>query len=186
MPPDWPIEEYKDVDSINYYSMVAQRSGNNEHELCKATKSLQHLSRDHARTPMQWDSARNGGFTSDSVEPWMRMNPSTAELNVSRQTASKDSVLAFWRQMLALRKQADDVLVNGHFELVDEANETVFSFLKHGKTRSALVVCNFSTNETRLPQIAVDRKKEVVMDNVPESNSESTLMPWQARIYILH
>ncbi|KAI7344797.1 glycoside hydrolase family 13 protein [Hortaea werneckii] len=186
MPPDWPIEEYKDVDSINYYSMVAQRSGNKEHELAKAKKSLQHLSRDHARTPMQWDSARNGGFTGDSVEPWMRMNPSTAELNVSRQTASKDSLLAFWRRMLALRKQANDVLVNGHFELVDEPNETVFSFLKHGKTRSALVVCNLSTNETRLPQIAVDRKKEVVMDNVPESTSESTLMPWQARMYLLH
>ncbi|KAI7489008.1 glycoside hydrolase family 13 protein [Hortaea werneckii] len=160
MPPDWPIEEYKDVDSINYYSMVAQRSGNNEHELSMAKKSLQHLSRDHARTPMQWDSARNGGFTGDSVEPWMRMNP----------------------RMLALRKQANDVLVNGHFELVDEANETVFSFLKHGKTRSALVVCNFSSNESRMPQIASDQKKEAVMDNVSEAtNINAKSMQYQAR-----
>lgn len=53
MPVEWPIEEYKDVDSSNYYSMVAQRSNNDPQELAKAKASLQHLARDHARTPMQ-------------------------------------------------------------------------------------------------------------------------------------
>lgn len=185
MPPDWPIEEYKDVESSNYYRMVAQRSNNDEAELAKAKSSLQHLARDHSRTPMQWDSSRNGGFTGDSVEPWMRVNTSTAELNVERQTCAKHSVLAFWRQMLAIRKTSKDMLIHGRFELADEDNDKVFSFFKHGKTRSALVMCNFSSTYVAAPETASDKRRELVLSNVMSPEDDSVLAPWEGRIYAL-
>ena len=134
---------------------------------------------------MQWDSAPNGGFTEDSVEPWMRVNTSTAEINVAQQSTRKDSVLNFWRHMLATRQAAKDVLIHGRFELVDEANNKVFSFFKHGKNRSALVICNFSSSEVAVPQFALDRKRELLMDNMSEQVDEAVLAPWEGRIYTL-
>lgn len=184
MPPEWPIEEYKDVDSSNYYRMVAERSDNDSTELAKAQASLQHLSRDHARTPMQWNANTNGGFTDDSVETWMRVNTSTAEINVARQAGEKDSVLAFWRHMLQFRKENADVLIHGRFELVDEENEKVLSFVKHGKGRSALVVCNFSSDSSDLPSVCGTGKKDMVLNNVPHQEEEK-LSPWEGRVYML-
>ncbi|KAJ8609010.1 hypothetical protein MRB53_039369 [Persea americana] len=91
VPKEWSIDEYKDVDTINYYSMVAERSGNDPVELSKAKASLQHLARDNARTPMQWSSALHAGFT-DGGKPWMRANSSAKEINVASQIANENSV----------------------------------------------------------------------------------------------
>ncbi|KAF2174128.1 glycoside hydrolase family 13 protein [Zasmidium cellare ATCC 36951] len=185
MPEEWSIDEYKDVDSSNYYNMVAERSGNNAIELAKAKASLQHLSRDHARTPMQWDASRNGGFTDDSVQPWMRVNTSTTEINVTQQTKSKDSVLAFWRHMLQFRKEHADVLVHGTFELVDRQNEKVMSFVKHGKSRSALVVCNFSATDSEFPCVGMNGKTDLLLSNVLDVSGGDRLRPWEGRVYTL-
>lgn len=185
MPEDWSMDEYKDVDSSNYYRMVAERSGNDATELAAAKAALHHLSRDHARTPMQWDSSRNGGFTDDSVEPWMRVNTSTGEINVAEQIRRKDSVLAFWRQMLHFRKKNDDVLIHGKFELVDRGNENVLSFIKRGKNRTALVVCNFSSSSNDMPRLSGIGKRELVMGNVSDVVGDDVLAPWEGRVYML-
>lgn len=184
MPREWLIEEYKDVDSINYYNMVAQRSNNDGKELSKAKAALQHLARDHARTPMQWDASANGGFT-DAAQSWMRVNTSTAEINVEQQRASKDSVLSFWKQMLATRKASSETLIHGDFELVDEGNEKVFSFLKHGQTGSALVMCNFSSSAIKVPSVASGKDRVILFHNLPSTPDESMLAPWEGRIYAL-
>lgn len=185
MPLDWPIEEYKDVESMNYYNMVARRSNDDQQELANAKASLQHLARDHSRTPMQWSAASNGGFTDDIVEPWMRVNDSTAEINMEQQSSRKTSVLAFWRQMLAIRKNRGDLLIHGQFELVDEENDKVFSFFKHGKSRSALIMCNFSSSTSKMPQIAMNEKKETLIDNMDGIPAEDVLAPWEGRIVVL-
>ncbi|KAK1048337.1 hypothetical protein LTS16_004521 [Friedmanniomyces endolithicus] len=189
MPSSWPIEEYKDVDSCNYYRMVAERSSNDPQQLTQARASLQHLARDHARTPMQWGPSCNGGFTDDSVDPWMRVNPSTAEINVAQQTGSEDSVLAFWRQMLQVRKAHSDVLVHGIFEVVDAANEKVFAFVKHGPRSKALIMCNFSPSYSEMPAYPSMGKKELVIGNVAELQDNGVargiLQPWEGRLYML-
>ena len=185
MPSDWPIEEYKDVDSINYYQMVANQSNNNPTELASAKAALQHLSRDNARTPMQWDASKNGGFTTENVEPWMRVNTSTKEINVEQQRLSQDSVLSFWKQMLATRKAWSDMLVHGQFELVDHGNEKVFSFFKHGKSGSALVMCNFSSSPVQIPRLELEKERKVILHNLIGTIEESVLAPWEGRIYAL-
>ena len=187
IPPECPITEYKDVDTQNYYRMVAERSDNDPRELAKAKASLQHLSRDHARTPMQWTSSHNGGFTDDSVEPWMLVNPSAAHINVTHQTANEDSVLAFWRRTLQVRKANSDVLVDGIFEVIDVANEKVFSFLKYGPGRKALVMCNFSGSCSDIPIYPGlgQGKRELLIGNVASAQNDAVLQPWEGRLYVL-
>ncbi|EME76922.1 glycoside hydrolase family 13 protein [Pseudocercospora fijiensis CIRAD86] len=182
IPKDWPIEEYKDIGSINYYETVRKRSHDNPEDIRKARESLQHLAREHSRTPMQWTSGRNGGFTGDEVVPWMRVNTSTSEINVAEQLKREDSVLVFWRRMLQVRRQLNDVLVHGYFELVDEDNKQVFTFLKRGTGRSALVVCNFSGSEAALPDCALETGWKLQFGNVSGSSGVS-LGPWEGRIY---
>ena len=179
------MEEYKDVESSNHYRQVAKESNNDPDELAKAHAALQHLSRDHARTPMQWDASKNGGFTDESVTPWMRTNTSTAEINVKQQTANKDSVLAFWRTMCDLRRTYSDVLVDATFELVENTGNEVFALFKRGKRRSGFVVCNFSSSSSKMPLPEEIGSAELITSNVNDCDRSATLQPWEGRLYLV-
>lgn len=178
------MDEYKDIESSNYYRQVAQESNNDPKELAKAHAALQNMSRDHARTPMQWNASRNAGFTGDQVTPWMRANTSTTEINVKQQTASKTSVLAFWRKLCSLRPELSDVLVDGLFELVEDTGDEVFAFHKRGKRQSALVVCNFSSTESEIPLTDRLVSSKLVVSNLGDSDGSKTLQPWEGRLYL--
>jgi len=198
MPKDWPIKEYKDIDSINFYAEAIQKNPGNAAAEKKAKAGLQHLSRDHARTPMQWTSKFNAGFTGENVEPWMRVNTSAQEgINVEDEDKDTCSVLNFWRRMLKVRKDHAEVLVHGNYKLVDDENEKVFSFVKispDGKAK-ALVVCNFADGENRVPEFeGVDMNEaKLLFDNMDDaSNGDSEdghkqqyLQPWEGRVYLL-
>lgn len=185
LPKSVPIEEYKDLECLNYYNQVARETNDDPAALAKAHAALQHLSRDHARTPMQWDDSRNGGFTDEKTTPWMCTNPSTAEINVASQTGSKDSVLAFWRKICDLRRQYSDVLVDATFELVEGTGEEVFALYKRGARRSAMVVCNFSSSASEAPVLKERGKAELVCGNVEGAGESTTLRPWEGQFYLL-
>ncbi|KAK4570494.1 hypothetical protein LTR86_002574 [Recurvomyces mirabilis] len=184
MPKEWSIDEYKDVDSINYYRMVDRCSKNDAVELAEAQASLQHYARDHARTPMQWSNGLNGGFTADDTPPWMRVNTSTEYINVQDQLKRKDSPLAFWRRVLSMRKQYNELFVHGNFELLDASNPNVFSFVKRRGHRLAVVVCNCSGSENKLPYFDGLDNSKIVLGNV-DKPAVTTLQPWEGRAYVL-
>jgi oligo-1,6-glucosidase len=199
MPKDWPIEEYKDIDSTNFYAEAVQKNPGDVAAEKKAKAGLQHLSRDHARTPMQWTSKFNAGFTAENVEPWMRVNTSAQEgINVEDEDSDISSVLNFWRRMLEVRKNHAEVLVHGKYKLVDEENEKVFSFVKtspDGKS-NALVLCNFSDEENRVPEfegvnlsgarLLLDNMTEMSKDESRYGHIKENLQPWEGRIYLLN
>lgn len=206
MPRSWPIGEYKDVDSLNHYKSVAERSNADPAAIASVRSILQHLARDHARTPMQWTPGPNAGFAAPGVTPWMRANPCAAEgVNVAQESADERSVLAFWRRTLRVRKALAEVLVHGTFSVVDEANETVFSFVKSaaadGSKSRALVVCNLSGSRGVVPEVVegFDRKTaRLVMENVSGGGDDDdecgsmtpdpegdVLQPWEARLYVV-
>ncbi|KAJ6007106.1 hypothetical protein N7522_005457 [Penicillium canescens] len=144
-PKEWTIDEYKDIDSTNYYQMTSKVTNNDPVELENAMASLQHLARDHSRLPMQWSADANAGFSpSSSAKPWMRPHDNYPELNVKLQETDDASVLSFWKQMTRLRKEYADAMVFGEFEILDEPNQNVFTYTKKGQNTSLLVVLNFS------------------------------------------
>lgn len=63
IPRSWLIEKYRDVETLNYYESVKSISGSSSVALENAMKGIQEVSRDHGRTPVQWDSSENAGFT---------------------------------------------------------------------------------------------------------------------------
>jgi oligo-1,6-glucosidase len=180
-PIDWDMSEYKDIDSSNYYKMVAERSGNDPKALAAAKTSLQHLARDHARVPMSWSDAPNAGFS--TAKPWMRALEDTKACNAKQQQSDKTSVLAFWKRMLAVRKEYNDLLVHGDFDVVDIDDKELFVFTKTWQQRKALVVCNFTkeVKEWRAPEGT--GKTELLVSSY-ETVEEKTLKPFEGRIYL--
>lgn len=150
MPKDWSIDEYKDIESNNFYR-EAQQSGDPT-KVATVMEGLQILARDHSRLPFQWDDSAHGGFTAAEAEPWMRANDNYREINVARQSSDPSSILSFYKMVLKARKNYADVFIHGTFHLVDSTHERVFSYMKESsdKKRKALVVLNFSEDDVQI------------------------------------
>jgi len=99
--------------------------------------------RDGERTPMQWDSSAQAGFTS-SVKPWLPIPPSASTYNVETEKQNSDSIFNTYRRLLALRK-SEPALREGSYQAVDEENPNVFSYLRQSGGSTVLVVLNMST-----------------------------------------
>ncbi|KAE8406901.1 glycoside hydrolase superfamily [Aspergillus pseudonomiae] len=181
-PESWTIEEYKDVDSTNYYQMVRNVSKDDPVELETAMKSLQRFARDHARLPMQWSPGANGGFSSSSAKTWMRVHDNYPEINVEVEENDQSSVLSFWKRVIQLRKEYADLMVFGEFEILDEQNEKVFTYIKRGQGQSVLVVLNFSEETLKFEKPAAVQDPKVLLRNVEGNLNE--LQPFEGRVLL--
>lgn len=186
MPESWPVSEYKDVESSNFYNSVARATNNDPKALAKAKAAIQHLSRDHARYPMCWDSTPQGGYSSNP-ETWMRVHNLAGEINVAQQESDPNSVLAFWKLMLQMRKQHAAALVHGYYEIIDFEDEKVFSYWKKGRGSTAMVVLNFTSQEQpwTMPRSWQKLGLELVVSTQGKTKDvPDALQAFEGRLYI--
>lgn len=92
------ISEYDDISTKDQYQVAIDAGCSRE----EALRCCYENSRDNARTPMQWTDDENAGFTDGT--PWLAMNPNYRQINVREQEARTDSVLAYYRRLVHLRK----------------------------------------------------------------------------------
>lgn len=137
--------QLRDSESLNAFEQYVQ-SGEIRREDMLRYISLK--SRDSGRTPMQWDASPNAGFTRGT--PWMDINPNYTEINAAEQEKRDDSVLSFYKQLIALRKQYKTI-VYGSYEPYQPENPNVFSYFRKMDGESLLVCCNFSKNAVHFP-----------------------------------
>ncbi|KAE8830224.1 hypothetical protein HRS9139_06848 [Pyrenophora teres f. teres] len=189
-PLSWDMSEYKDVDSTNYYKMVAARTNNDPKALEAAHRSLQHLARDHARVPMSWSTAPHNGFSPPdaTAKPWMRPLEDANVCNATQQQSDKSSVLTFWKTMLHVRKEHADLLVHGQYDDLAVDDSDVFVFTKTWMGTKALCVCNFTDRERDVlfPEIVMRAKKELLISSVEGGRfAEERLQAYEGRVYLL-
>ncbi|KXL50520.1 MAG: glycoside hydrolase family 13 protein [Acidomyces sp. 'richmondensis'] len=184
VPKSWPIDEYKDVESSNYYRLVAQRTSGSSAELARAMRALQHLARDNARTPMQWNSRKHGGFSNGT--PWMRTNDVYKEINVEQQLADSTSVLMFWKRMLQIRKAHRMLLVHGLFVPHESEDTHIFEYVKDWHGEQALVVCNFSgqARQWSVPRSETHTCHLLIRNVEGDLGGADKLQPWEGRLYV--
>ncbi|KPM36171.1 Alpha-glucosidase [Neonectria ditissima] len=200
MPESWGIEEYKDIESGNFYAEAVE-SGD-EKRIQDTMHGLQIMGRDHARIPFQWDSSPNAGFSSANAKPWMRVHDDYRDINAAKQTTDPESVLNFYKYVLKMRKNYRDLFVFGSFKLLDPDNESVFAYVKEspvprgpdGTSRRALVILNMSQEERLCLDIAQALgclPAEVNMlvgtagqKEVEHKGGRPTLSGWESRVYV--
>ncbi len=137
---------------------------------------------------MQWSAGENAGFTTGV--PWLAVNPNYKEINVQKQEEDPESILNFYKDMIALRK-SDDVFIYGKYELILENHPNVYAYLRILDGKSALVLCNLTDTETMvdLGQLSVSAE-QLLLANMPVEDhaivTELELKPFEARIYSLN
>ena len=169
------IDQYRDVESLNYYQILQQQGKT----AAEALEILAQRSRDNGRTPMQWDGTAHAGFTTGT--PWMRVNPNHTAINAEAELADPDSVFATYRALIALRK-SHPVVVEGDFTLLCPDDKQVFAYLRRGAGQLLLVAVNLSgeTAEFALPVAFAGTRPLLATQGAPRPG---VLRPWEALIY---
>ncbi|KAH8175125.1 alpha amylase, catalytic domain-containing protein [Sarocladium implicatum] len=187
-----PVEEYKCVRSVNYYTDVCERTDNDPESLKQARANLHRVARDHARFPMQWDAGPNAGFCSGEAKPWMSVLDNKAEINVASQIGRQGSVLEFWRCLIRLRKEHAALFIYGSFEMIEQHRD-VLMFLKTDRETGHRSLTVVNLYKTRLyveepPQFSV-KDAQLLVSNIPvtEDSKKSQIMtlgPFEGRVYL--
>ena len=133
------MEEFDDISTKDQYH-TAREAGLSDQE---ALEVCNRMSRDNARTPMQWTSGENGGFTKGT--PWLKVNPLFKDVNVEAQEQDPDSVLNYYRKLVALRKSDElkEVFTYGEFLPEYENVDGVMAFYRKDESKCILVAANF-------------------------------------------
>ena len=178
-PDTWKPSDLKDIASLNYLQTIREQYPNDAVMWEKAWRSICFVGRDNARTPVQWSGEEFAGFTKGKGT-WMRVNENFKEgINVAAEEKDDGSVLNFWREMLKVRREHEDVFVLGGYKVLDEANEQTWTFEKSGEGRKAWVVLNFSGKEA---EVEVPKGAgTLLLSNAKEPGKK--LQAWEGRIY---
>ena len=173
---DYALEDYRDIGVSNHIREL-RADGFSEEEILY---SLHTTSRDNARTPMQWSTAENAGFTAG--KPWIRVNPNYLDINAAAQQADSDSVWHCYQKLIALRRQ-HSVFQRGYFELLLEKDEAIFAYTRTDADTQLLVLCNFYGEAIDNPLYAENAAGELLFVSYPNISEPQRLRPYEARIY---
>ena len=146
-----------------------------------AHKVLLKRARDHARTPVQWSSEENAGFTTG--KPWFYVNENYKEINVADQEADEGSVLNFYREAIRLRKSLSAVR-HGNYKEYGKLSGKLYTYSREDDKEKLLIVCSFTEKVTnwRVPKEFDLSTAELLLANYDNLDG-TTLKPYEARVY---
>lgn len=169
------IDQYRDVESINYYHIMQDDEGKSAEE---AFDIIAYKSRDNGRTPVQWDNTAYAGFS--TVEPWIGVGSNYEWLNAAAEVDDPRSVFSFYKNLIALRK-AEAIIQGGDIRFLESPSVQVIAYERTLGSERLLVQCNFSDDVQ--PALACDGG-EVFVSNYDETGDGVMLRPWEGTAYI--
>ncbi|MBQ9700050.1 MAG: alpha-glucosidase [Lachnospiraceae bacterium] len=176
------IDEYRDIETLNMYKERTVK-GEPKDEIMK---SIYVKGRDNARTPMQWTSGKNAGFT-DSY-PWISVNPNHRDINVETSLENDNSILCFYKKLIELRHNTSALVYGDFIPALMNENE-IFAYYRRYGVEKYFIICNFYGRDRIIEAIDMERencKASVVLSNYPDSSenlSKIALRPYEAVIY---
>ena len=172
------VDEFDDISTKDQYRM-AREAGLSETEALAVCSAM---SRDNARTPMQWKDAPQAGFTSGT--PWLKVNDNYPVINVEKEEGQPDSVLHYYREIIALRKSGEyrELFTYGKFEPAYENADHVMAYYRILQGRRVLVAANFGTDTIELDW-EVPAKK-VLLSNKKRTNAENKLILEKCEVFV--
>lgn len=168
------IEEYDDPSTQDFYrEMIA--TGHTPEE---ALREAQLVSRDNARSPMQWTAGVNAGFSTE--RPWLGVNPDSSEWNAESQIGEKDSIFSFYKEMIALRKSSEAIR-RGDLRFILPDDPAIFAFERTLGSESYFLIADFSSDPVPFP-VDLSGYGDVVVSNTGRVaiDKDMVLEPYEA------
>ncbi|QYK60308.1 alpha,alpha-phosphotrehalase [Paenibacillus sp. S25] len=189
--PQWAdIEEFRDVESLNMYRILQEQGKSAE----EALNIIRERSRDNSRTPMQWDSTRNAGFTTGT--PWIKVDERYPQINVQTQLEDPNSIYHHYRKLIHLRKTVE-VITDGNYQRLDEAHPQVYAYQRSNEEETLIVISNFSGQNTqfRIPDSFYSQLNNQALDaaelligntqHAPELKQVISLTPYASYMWMV-
>ncbi|MEP6713275.1 MAG: alpha-glucosidase [Ferruginibacter sp.] len=176
------FDQFDDVEIKGNYKQVLNQGISAEKYLFELNKS----GRDHARTPMQWNTNKLAGFTTGE-KTWLGVNPNFKEINVENELKDPQSIFNFYKQLLTIRRGNDD-LIYGEYKDINPDHQDVFAFTRTGKTHTYLTLLNMSGNKVKFNLGSKYKGYKLIIANQPVKNKSINfttvdLEPWEAILF---
>ncbi|KXA14829.1 glycoside hydrolase family 13 protein [Clostridium perfringens] len=177
------ISEYDDVKTINTYNERIESGVSEEIALKEAWVT----SRDNSRTPMQWNSSNNAGFTCG--KPWIGVNENYKTINVEVEERDENSVLNFYKKLIRLKK-SNEALIYGVYDLILEEDENIFAYTRTLNNHKFFIMANLTEEKAKyIYEKEKLNSKDLILNNYEvcahENLTEFTLKPYECRVYKL-
>ena len=158
------IDEFDDISTKDQYQ-VAKAAGLTDDQAMKVCAGM---SRDNARTPMQWSDEKNAGFTTGT--PWLKVNENYTKINARQQEMDPDSVLQYYRRLIALRKDPAylEVFAYGKFAPAFAEEDKIMAYTRKTDEKTVLIAANFGDKDAEL-------KLDAAVENVLLTNGLAEL-----------
>ena len=173
------INEYNDIETLNMYKDRISKGYSHDEIMA----SIYAKGRDNARTPMQWDSTENAGFTTGN--PWLAVNKNYKFINAEDCLQDKDSIFYHYKKLINIRKH-NDTIIYGNYKLLLPEDKNVFAYSRKLNGDKIVVVCNFYDKEVNLNFKEDFNNVEILLSNYKDSSilmKDLKLRPYEAIMY---
>ena len=173
------INEYNDIETLNMYKDRISKGYSHDEIMA----SIYAKGRDNARTPMQWDSTENAGFTTG--KPWLKVNKNYKFINAEDCLQDKDSIFYHYKKLIDIRKH-NDTIIYGDYKLLLPEDKNVFAYSRELNGDKIVVVCNFYNKEINLNFKEDFNNVEILLSNYKDSSilmKDLKLRPYEAIMY---
>lgn len=176
------IKDYRDIETLYFYRRMTRKGLPKE----KIMEAIHRISRDNARTPMQWDESSCAGFTTGI--PWIKVNPNYPEINVAHNLKDSNSIFHYYQKIIQIRKE-NLIMIYGDYQLILEDDEHIYSYLRTLNKNQLLIILNFFSGQVifNLPEDINYQEKELLISNYNVEKNEDIkriyLRPYEARVY---
>ena len=175
------ISQCDDIEEKNIYVDLVQDAKVYTHE--QMMDIISKKGRDNARTPMQWDTTENAGFTTGT--PWLGVNPNYTTINAADQVEDENSIYNYYKKLIQLRKE-EDIIVYGNYESLEEEDENLYIYTRSLQNKKLLVICNFTDKDLKVPDSVremVEKNQGILISNYKEGAER--LRPYEATVYLV-
>ena len=174
------ISQYRDVESTNYYQILLQAGKTKE----EALEILRRRSRDNGRTPMQWNAGSYAGFS--EAEPWISSPENYSYINVEAEEQDADSILNYYKKLVALRKEYP-VISDGSIEFLCREQDEVFAYRRAFEGQELLAVNNLTGAEVKLEEAFSCTGYRYLIGNYPQEKQAEfldSLKPYESVVLL--
>lgn len=173
------VEQYRDVESLNYCKILQQQGKTSE----EALEILAARSRDNGRTPMQWSAEKYAGFS--TVKPWILPPDNYRQINVAAERQEQDSVFYFYRQLIKLRHELP-LIAEGSIAFLERENMDVIAYQRELNGEKLVVLCNFRRHAISLQEKSLQEYTEAGFRKLLGNYEglEEDLRPFEVVVFI--